>query len=268
MRALAEAKGMSLSEVAAAIGLARSTTHRIIGALEQEGLVVSNGPGGYRLGPGVMLLAEASKLRAVQNLHPYLVRLSQETHETVDLSILTGASMSFVDQVIAPHHRLRAVSGIGVSFPLHCTANGKAVLGTMSPEAVRLLVPKRLERLTPSTVTSRFNLEKELSQVRTSRIAMDREEHTVGICAVGTCMRLVTGDFIAISIPMPADRFYGRERKLAAILRKLCAQIVSDFSDEGDFLDCRCESTRPIRVRALLGTAGRSQAAAGIDRRA
>jgi DNA-binding IclR family transcriptional regulator len=234
MRVLAEAKGMSLSDVASAVGLARSTTHRIIASLEKEGLVVSNGPGGYRLGPSITLLAEACKVAAIHDLHPYMRRLSQEIHETVDLSILTGNSMSFVDQVIAPN-RLRAVSAIGVSFPLYCTANGKAVLAAMPPDAVRVLLPKRLERFTAHTCTSRSKLEKELDMVRRTGIAMDREAHTVGICAVGACVSLGTGDFLAISIPLPAGRFYGRERKLAAILRKHCAQIVSDFSLSGDF---------------------------------
>jgi len=220
---------MSLSDVASAVGLARSTTHRIIVALEREGLVASNGPGGYRLGPSVLLLAEACKVAAIQDLHPYLVRLSQQVHETVDLSILAGESMYFVDQVTAPR-RLRAVSAIGVSFPLHCTANGKAVLAAMPPEAVRSLLPPRLERLTPATCTSRAKLEEELDQVRRLGVAMDREEHTSGICAVGACLKLGTGDLLAISIPLPAGRFYGRENKLAAILRKHRAEIVSKFS--------------------------------------
>lgn len=229
MRVLGAATGMSLSDVAAAVGLARSTTHRIIVALEREGLVVRNGPGGYRLGPSITLLAEACKLAAIHDVHPYLVRLSQELHETVDLSVLSDRSMSFVDQVVAPQ-RLRAVSAIGVSFPLHCTANGKAALATMTVDVVRSLLPKRLERLTPSTCTDRSKLEKELDRVRRSKTAFDLEEHTVGICAVGQCVRLGTGDLLAISIPLPAGRFYGRENKLAAILRRHCAEIVSDFS--------------------------------------
>jgi DNA-binding IclR family transcriptional regulator len=229
MRVLGEARGMSLSDVASAVGLARSTTHRIIVALEREGFVASNGPGGYRLGPSVLLLAEACKVGAIQDLHPYLIRLSQQVHETVDLSILAGESMYFVDQVTAPR-RLRAVSAIGVSFPLHCTANGKAVLAAMPPDAVRSLLPARLERLTPATCTSRTSLEKELIEVRRVGIATDREEHTAGICAVGACVKLGTGDLLAISIPLPAGRFYGRENELAAILRKHRSEIVARFS--------------------------------------
>jgi len=137
--------------------------------------------------------------------------------------------MYFVDQVTAPR-RLRAVSAIGVSFPLYCTANGKAVLASMPPEAVRSLLPARLERLTPVTCTSRSKLEKELVEVRRSGVAMDREEHTSGICAVGVCVKLGTGDLLAISIPLPSGRFYGRENKLAAILRKHRSEIVSRFS--------------------------------------
>lgn len=228
MRVLADAKGLSLSHIASAVGLARSTVHRIVLALEKEGLVVSNGPGGYRLGPSVASLAEACKVTAIPDLHPHLVRVSKEVNETVDLSILAGRSMIFTDQVVGTH-RLQAVSHIGASFPLHCTANGKAVLARLPAERVRSLLPKYLERFTPSTVGSLTLLEKELRQIRRTGIAVDREEYTVGICAVGASLQLSSGEMIAISIPLPAGRFRGREERLASVLRKECAEIGKDF---------------------------------------
>ena len=228
LRVLADAKGLSLSHVASAVGLARSTVHRIVLALEKEGLVVSNGPGGYRLGPSVAALAEACKVTAIHDLHPHLVRLSNEVDETVDLSILAGHSVTFVDQVVAPH-RLQAVSHIGASFPLHCTANGKSVLARLPAERVLFLLPKRLEKFTPSTLGSLDLLEKELRQVRRTGIAFDREEYTAGICAVGGSLQLATGEMIAISIPLPAERFRGREEHLAGALRKHCVEISKGF---------------------------------------
>ena len=224
LRVLADAQGLSLSHIASAVGLARSTVHRIVLALEKEGLVVSNGPGGYRLGPSVTALAEACKFTAIHDLHPHLVRLSKEVNETVDLSILAGHSITFVDQV-AGTHRLQAVSHIGASFPLHCTANGKSVLARLPAERVRSLVPKSLEKFTPTTTGNRNLLEKELKQIRRTGIAFDREEYTVGICAVGASLQLATGEIIAISIPLPAERFRGHEEYLASALRKHCAEI-------------------------------------------
>jgi DNA-binding IclR family transcriptional regulator len=146
---------------------------------------------------------------------------------------------------------------------LYCTANRKAVLAAMPPDIARMLLPKRLERFTAHTCTSRSELEKELDQVRRTGVAMDREAHTIGICAVGACVSLGTGDFLAISIPLPAGRFYGRENKLAAILRTHCAQIVSDFSMSRDFPGrpgkrrTRAGGPAGIRIRRTAATNSR-----------
>lgn len=235
LRILAEGKGLSLSDVGKAVGLARSTVHRIILALQAEGLVTRSGPGTYRLGPSIVALAEASKTAVVHELRPYLVRLSQELNETVDLSLLTGHTVMFVDQVIAPQ-RLRAVSGIGVSFPLHCTANGKAILAALPDQTVQSLLPNHLERFTPWSHVDRSVLLKELGEIRRSGIAFDRQEHTVGICAVGSTLRLDSSEWLAISVPLPAERFSGQEGRLAGALRRCCAEIVSNIPRLESFL--------------------------------
>jgi DNA-binding IclR family transcriptional regulator len=119
-----------------------------------------------------------------------------------------------VDQLPAPH-RLRAVSAVGVAFPLHCTANGKALLAAMTDEQCRALLPARLERLTPHTITGRAALLAELDRVRRDGVAFDREEHTEGICAVGAAVVDAAGPAAAISVPVPTPRFRGEEDRYA-----------------------------------------------------
>ena len=94
---------------------------------------------------------------------------------------------------------------------------------------MRSLLPKRLEKFTPATTGSRNLLEKELDKIRRTGIAFDREEYTVGICAVGASLQLATGEIIAISIPLPAKPFRGREKRLADALREHCAEIGKRF---------------------------------------
>ena len=134
LRALRQAQaGLSQAEVAERVGLARSTIHRLLNALEDEGLVECGGPRGrYQLGPEVGRLADTARRGVLASIHPKLEELSQEVSETVNLSMLDRNRATFVDQVVAPH-RLRAVSSVGESFLLHCTANGKAFLAGMSP---------------------------------------------------------------------------------------------------------------------------------------
>jgi DNA-binding IclR family transcriptional regulator len=211
-------EGASLAWIAREVGLARSTTHRIVAALQAERLVDPLSPTGLlRLGPGLVELASAVRGELRQYVRPYLEQLSRETDETVDLAVLDGDTALFVDQVAAPR-RLQAVSAVGSRFPLHCTANGKAILAEVPPDVAKRLLPRRLPALTPSTITSRERLFEELERVRRDGVAFDREEHTPGICAVGTVIRGFAGELAAVTIPLPATRFYGNEERLAAAL--------------------------------------------------
>lgn len=220
LRALAAAPtGLGLTELAAAVELPKSTTHRIVGALADEGLVVQDGAGRVRLGSGIARLAATQREGLGERLRPVLLGLRDELGETVDLAVLDGSAVRFVEQVPALR-RLRAVSAIGERFPLHCTANGKALLAALPEERALALLPKRLERLTPHTITSRKRLLAELAEVRRNGIAFDREEHTEGICAVGVAIEDGPDPAAAaISVPVPSQRFGGHERRLAAVVR-------------------------------------------------
>jgi DNA-binding IclR family transcriptional regulator len=182
---------------------------------------------GYKLGPALLRLAEASASNFKASIRPHLVDLSRELHETVDLSELTGKSVTFVDQVIAPR-RLRAVSGIGLSFPLHCTAPGKAVLAAIGEESARLILPERFERFTPATLIDRGALQTELEEVRRTGVAYDREEHALGICAVGTAIQAPDGSWHAISVPLPSQRFYGQETRLVSALLDTASRVIRE----------------------------------------
>jgi DNA-binding IclR family transcriptional regulator len=210
--------GLSLTQIADRVGLPRSTVHRLVAALEAERLVAAASPNGrFRLGPALTALGLAAQRDIALEVHPFLVRLSREVDETVDLAVLERDQVLFVDQVAAPH-RLRAVSALGSTFPAYCTANGKALLAELPGSEVELLLPEKLPSLTPSTVTAREHLLVELEEVRSTGVAYDREEHTVGICAVGTVIRDPHGQLAAITVPLPAQRFHGKEEQLAAAL--------------------------------------------------
>jgi len=215
--------GLGLGELAVEVGLAKSTVHRLVGALVEEGFAARGADGRVRLGPALARLGAASQEALGERLRPVLLGLRRELDETVDLAVPDGTSVRFVDQVPAPH-RLRTVSSIGELFPLHCTANGKALLAAMPTDRVLALLPEQLPRLTAVTITRRSELLLELSEVSGSGIAFDREEHSEGICAVGAAITTGDGSAIAaISIPVPAQRFAGREDELAMKVRDAAA---------------------------------------------
>ncbi|HSB65381.1 MAG TPA: IclR family transcriptional regulator, partial [Anaerolineales bacterium] len=229
LRAVRISGGLTLSQLSRQVGLARTTVYRIVATLESEGLLSTASPGGkIQLGIELIPLGAAVRTDIRHELRPYLEELSLALDETVDLAILDKDHVLFLDQVVKLH-RLHAVSGIGLEFPLHCTANGKALLSTYSNDELLKLLPEKLQVFTPHTIQTRQHLLDEISDVRQHGVAYDREEHTLGICAVGAVIYAPMETMAAISIPVPSVRFYGYEEKLISELLETCQVINARF---------------------------------------
>lgn len=142
-----------------------------------------------------------------------MTELSRALGETVDLSVLKGAAAVFIDQVSGTQ-RLRAVSAVGESFPLHCTANGKALLTLLAPDKRERVLRAPLTRHTPATVTRMNALIGELESCAARGYAFDEEEYTAGICAVGAAFLDPMSRPVALSIPVPTARFKRRRKEL------------------------------------------------------
>ncbi len=213
-----EPDGLSLGQIAQRVALARSTVQRIVDALRAEQFVIAASPtSGVRLGPALIRLAASARVEFDDITRPIMAELSQAIGETVDLSVLKGSSAVFTDQ-IQGRHRLRAVSAIGESFPLHCTANGKALLSVISEDKLQRLLRMPLTRMTPNTITKPAELLKEIESCRRTGIAVDDEEHTEGISAIGAGFVDPMGRAIALSIPVPTTRFRRTRQELATHL--------------------------------------------------
>ena len=220
-------QGVSLGQLARQLGLAKSTVQRIVAALEQENFVISASPqGGVRLGPALVRIGRSVRFGLVNLARPCLEELAERTGETVDLAVLKGAEAIFIDH-IEGLQRLRAVSATGVSFPLHCSANGKAMLAALSDPVVAQIRKKlQLTKFTANSLTSWKKLEAELAIIRKTGIAYDREEHTLGISALGAAIMGPEAEIAAVSIPVPSVRFHQRRRQLEAALKACRAQLV------------------------------------------
>lgn len=229
LRVLGESRGLSLAGISENVDLPRSTVHRMVLALESERLVTCNGPAQYRLGPEIMQLAESCKLDLIRDIHPYLDRLSRELDETIDLSIRAGQLVTVVDQIVTATRRLKVDAALGKSFPLYCTASGKAILAALPDKIGHAVLDGPLEAFTPNTISNRAELQEQIAQVRKSGIAYDREELAVGLCAIGSCLNIIGSEIIAISIPVPAGRFYGEEDHLSRALSRFVSEIASAF---------------------------------------
>ena len=138
----------------------------------------------------------------------------------------------FLDQ-IAGGHRLRAVSAIGESFPLHCTANGKALLRFLAPDSLDTLLRSNLQAHTHRTLTDPAAIRRAMLQADKTGLAWDDEEHSEGISAVGAAFADPLGRAFAVSIPVPTVRFKRKRVPLGEALLRTREQIVAMFPSGG-----------------------------------
>ena len=220
-------QGLSLGQLAKQLNLPKSTVQRIVAALDSENFVIAATPqAGVRLGPALVRIARSVRCGLVDIARPCLEELAQRTGETVDLALLKGTEAVFIDHIEGPH-RLRAVSAIGVSFPLHCSANGKAMLSALSDPALAKMKKRiHLTRFTPNSPGSWKQLQEEIEQIRKTAIAYDLEEHTLGISAVGTPIIGPEGEVAAISVPTPSVRFKDAMAHLETALKDCRAKLI------------------------------------------
>ncbi len=209
LRALAQQQGsLSLGQIAAETDLPRSTVQRLVQALQQERFVETGGPSspGVRLGPALAELAGAIRLDVVRLARPHLQALFDTVRETVDIATVQGREVRFLDMIVSDRE-LRVVPRNDATQPLHCMANGKALLAAMPDEAVERLMGPDLEQATARSVASLPALLAELADVRRSGFAYDRQEHSEGVCAVGVPVIPVQGRAYAVSAAVPEQRF-------------------------------------------------------------
>lgn len=219
---------LTLAVLAKRTGLPRSTVQRIVDALAAERLL-ETGEGGVRLGWGLKELGDCVAASVVGQLREPLQQLFRQTRETVDLSVLQGAQMRFLERFVSDQE-VRVVPILDRPFAAHAMANGKAILACHAQSQVERLLPDTLAALTGNTLTSRAALARELDLVRASGVAQDREEHAPGVCAIATCVSLPGLRPYAISVVVPAFRFDAVLPAITEALlacREQCLQILA-----------------------------------------
>lgn len=208
----AEPGRLRLVDLGERLGLAKSTARRLMVGLVEVGLANVDAQGRFSLGQRLLGLGRADGAQISAVFRPTIERVARATDgETVDLSILRGQRMWFIDQ-IESSHRLRAVSAVGVRFPLESTANGKAALAALDDAEAEAIVA----RFAPEVAGALCH---EIAEIRRGGVAFDRDEHTAGISAAAIARRDAGGIVVAISVPAPTERFRAKERRIVNALR-------------------------------------------------
>src|SRR3954466_1850950 len=197
-----------VTDIAAELGVHKSTAFRLVATLESHGMVEQNEERGkYRLGVGVLRLAGATtaRLDVVQEARPVCRKLAADSGETVNIAVLSDRSALYLDQV-AGQSALQSHNWVGQHIPLHATSNGKVLLSGLSTDEIDKRVP-RLPSYTAETVTTKARLRRDLATVSEQGYAVAVDELEVGLTAIAAPIRNAHGDVIAsISVSGPTFR--------------------------------------------------------------
>jgi IclR family transcriptional regulator, acetate operon repressor len=197
----------SFTELAAASGLAKSTTSRLLMALERHHLVRRDDDG--RFWPGELFVRYAWQGTADSDLvavaQRFLDGLGELTGETINLAIVAGQAVRQVAQVDS-RFMIGGTNWVGLDVPLHCSASGKVLLAF----GAAVMPAEPFERRTELTIATKSELEAELVSVRELGFAVTNEELEPGLVAVAAPV-LAGGltAIAAISVSAPASRLTG-----------------------------------------------------------
>ncbi len=225
---------LRVTELSRRLDLHKSTVSRILGTLEQEGLVSHNPETGkYRLGLTLISLAGVAlgRLDVRGVAQPHLNHLVEVSQETVNVTVLDGQECVNVERAASPRP-IRYVGWIGRRTPLHCTAAGKVLLAHMSPDERAARLPRPLMRYTGETIVEEAALEASLQDVRRQGYAIVHEEFEEGFSAVAAPVFDHAGRVAgALSISGPTYRL-GPD-KIEAYVEPLLETAVAVSADMG-----------------------------------
>ncbi len=225
---------LTLTEISERVGMSKSTVYRLLATLEQKRFVQrEEWNGTYRLGLalaelGFSVLHDNDLYRRAE---PYLQRLSAEYRENVDLAVLDGADVIYI-QIIESPQRVKIAAAPGQRLPAFATATGKAFMAFLPQAQLREILKYTRKKYTDKTQVSLAALRKDLQASRARGFAISEQEYEVGINAVAAPILDAKGYPLAvIALAGPSYRL-GTDR-LTELGQVLCASAEGIARDIG-----------------------------------
>jgi DNA-binding IclR family transcriptional regulator len=210
LQRFAETDRIRVSTVAAELGVAPSTAHRLLAMLQYHGFAVQDrrtheylpGPQLTRIG-----LAAAKELGLRARARPLMEQLAADVGETVGLGILAGTDVLYADGAEGGRV-LRIAARTGALIPANCTALGKALLAALPPDRLLALFPgETLPAMTGRSITKRIDLLVQLGAVRRGGVAHSDGESEDGVAEIAVPVFDAAGVLCgALGISAPATR--------------------------------------------------------------
>ena len=204
-------QGIGLPDLAARLGLSRQTVHRVLGQLENSGLLIRD-PVRERFSVGPrfasLSLAALASNNAWAPVRASMRELVDDVGETANIGVLDGLDYIYVERIEC-EWPLRLHLKIGDRTPAHCLAGGKVMLAYLEDDLrSRLLRSRKLVARTQRSITRVADLEAELERVRSQGYALANEENFEGIVAVAVPIRGAQDRVVAaLTLHGPLPRF-------------------------------------------------------------
>lgn len=210
------ASALSLTRIAERVNMPKSTVHRLLATLENKRFILrSETRGTYQLGFRFIEMASLvlQDVDLQQWAQPYLQHLSAECGETVDLAVLDGSQVVYL-QVVESPQRVKLAVAVGQRLPTFCTASGKAFLAYLPDDQVSKILSAGLTQYTEYTPVSPAEVYEDLRITRERGFAIAEQEYERDIHAVAApILDANTHPIAAIAIAGPSYRL-PRERLL------------------------------------------------------
>ncbi|WP_067490465.1 IclR family transcriptional regulator [Actinomadura hibisca] len=206
----------SLDQLAATLGVHKTTVLRLLRELERERFVHRDDAHRFHLGSRLFALSGAAlEQRGIRAIAaPHLARLNEATGHTVHLGVYEGGAVVYLDKYDS-RHAIRMYSRVGLSMPLHATAIAKVLLADL-PEAARRRIADEIDYVpfTEHTLTGPDALLAELDGVAARGYAMDDAEHETFLRCVAAPIRDAGGRVIAAASVSVPDVLLNRDQVL------------------------------------------------------
>lgn len=229
LQAVAAHPGASFGQIAKATGLPRSTVQRLIGVLNQEGLVTKAfGQQGTYLGMELARLGAQVRIDARALLRPFMEELHAQIGDNIDVTTMEEGRVFVIEQ-IASNESIRVISYVGLQHPIHATANGKAHLSTLDHEAALAVLGETPKRFTPQTNTDPEAILAEVSEMAEAGLFFDNEGYDEGASAIAVLLPPIAGKQFALSIAMPTSRMERQRDTVASALLNLTSRFETEY---------------------------------------
>ena len=224
--------GLTVKEVASRFDLSTPTAYHLLNTLVHERLLFKDRSKRYLLGPGASVIAGAyNRQNPIPERYSNALNvLAEESGETAYLSAWQNGAIAVLASVEGSHAVRVAGLTAGYSENVHARASGKLLLAFASHE-LRESVLRRtdLTAITPHTIVSRAELDREFELIREQDLAWDRQEFREGVECVSAPIRENGVVVACLTLSCPAERFALRKKDLVQVLVR-ATRLASEFS--------------------------------------